>query len=331
MRLLDYDLTFDFGHHLWSLAPGTVGFRAGKYKMPFHLARSVSGREFEMADRSMASTFFDVNRSLACGLYGRIDCGSFPLNWETAVFNGLVTGGAETGSSGTLDNNFAYSARLLSFPTGDWGKATLADLSFHTSPATRIGAGFAFSTIERFGSTEFSCALVVDSGLELSSLLPDSVNAYSVALFALDASAKYRGISITTEYYLRNISVADDSTIPDLFDHGFWLQTGYFILPHKLELIGRWSRVVGNSGTLGDAQRSADEVAGGLAWYINGQHIKLTADLTHVNGGRLILPHSIYLPGTLAGSFVLSSSSASEPLYDFAVHALFSSQKYGAT
>lgn len=284
MRLLDYDLVYDFGHHLWCLAPGTIGYRAGKYKMPFHLARSVSGREFEMADRSMASTFFDVNRSLAWGLFGRLDSFIVPVHWETAVFNGLVTGGAESGSSGELDNNFAYSARLFAFPTGDWGKAALADLSFHSSPATRIGAGFAFSTVERSGSTEFSRSRVVDSGLELSSILPDSVNAYSVALFALDASTKYRGMSITTEYYLRNISVADDSTIPDLFDHGFWLQTGYFILPHKLELIGRWSRVVGNSGTLGRARQSADEVAGGLAWYIKGQHVKLTADLTHLDG-----------------------------------------------
>ena len=30
-----------------------------------------------------------------------------PLDWEIAVFNGLVTGGAETGSSGELDDNFA--------------------------------------------------------------------------------------------------------------------------------------------------------------------------------------------------------------------------------
>ena len=49
--------------------------------------------------------FFDVNRSLAWGLYGETKQRRLPLNWEVAIFNGLVTGGAETGSSG-LNNSF---------------------------------------------------------------------------------------------------------------------------------------------------------------------------------------------------------------------------------
>ena len=59
---------------------------------------------FELADRAMASMYFDVNRSLAWGLYGQDDRWRVPLNWEVAIFNGIVTGGAETGSSGTLDD-----------------------------------------------------------------------------------------------------------------------------------------------------------------------------------------------------------------------------------
>jgi hypothetical protein len=64
----------------------------------------------------MASTYFDVNRSLAWGLYGKTKRFRFPIVWETAIFNGLVTGGAETGSSGSLEDNFAYSARIFA----DW-------------------------------------------------------------------------------------------------------------------------------------------------------------------------------------------------------------------
>ncbi len=122
--------------------------------MPFTMARYLSGREFEFTDRSMASMYFDVNRSLAVGLYGKSSRG-IPMDWEVAIFNGLVTGGAETGSSGDLDKNFAYSARLFAYPTGDWGQGELADFEWHRKPATRIGAAFANSTINRIGSTEF--------------------------------------------------------------------------------------------------------------------------------------------------------------------------------
>ena len=167
-RLLDYQFDFDFGRHLWGLDRDTLIFKTGKYKMPFTMARYLSAREFEFADRSMASMYFDINRSLAWGLGGRIHSRIIPLNWETAIFNGLVTGGAETGSSGTLDNNFAYSARLFAFPTGDWGTGSLADFDWHDTLATRVGAAFAGSTIDRVGATEFNSIRVVDSGERLT-------------------------------------------------------------------------------------------------------------------------------------------------------------------
>ena len=187
MRLLDYYLSFDFGHKSWGLDPGTIGFRTGKYKMPFTMARWLSGREFEFADRSMASTFFDVNRSFAWGLYGEAKRFLFPLVWETAIFNGLVTGGAETGSSGTLDDNFAYSARVFGIPLGDWGVGELADFEGHDRLAMRVGFGFASTEIDRSGSTEFESLRVVDSGKRLASILPAGVGSYSVSLYSVDA------------------------------------------------------------------------------------------------------------------------------------------------
>jgi len=90
---------------------------------------------------------------------------------------------------------------------------------------------------------------------------------------------------------------------PRSFDHGFWLQAGYFLVPHKLELTGRWSRVVGNSGTLGAARQSADELAGGLAWYINRQHVKLTADLTHLDGAPINSAALDITPGDIGWLF----------------------------
>lgn len=287
LRLLDYFLTYDFGHHLWGCEAHTIGFKTGKYKMPFTMARYLSGKEFEFADRSMASMYFDVNRSLAWGLYGEAQHWRTPINWEIAIFNGLVTGGAETGSSGDLDNNFAYSARVFSFPTGEWGNGSLADLDGHQRLATRIGAGFANSKIDRSGSTEFNTVRVVDSGNTLATALPMATDAYNVNIYSVDLSTKFRGWSTTMEYYFRNINGFEGAMLPDLFDHGFWLQLGKFIVPGKVQLVSRWSRVVGNSGTLGANDQSAEEIAGGLVWYFRDQHAKLTIDVTHLDGAPI--------------------------------------------
>lgn len=287
LRLLDYYLTYDLGHHAFGWNRGRFGFKTGRYKMPFHLSRWLSGREFEFADRSVASTYFDVNRSLAWGLYGQTENRFIPLHWETAIFNGLVTGGAETGSSGSLDNNFAFSGRVYAFPIGDWGSGELADFEHHRCLATRVGAGFASTSVDRAGSTEFSAFRVVDSGETLESLLPASVSTFDASLFSIDTSFKYRGWSGTAEVYFRNIGDFDNAVVPDLFDHGYWLQLSKFVVPGKFQLISRWSRVVGNSGSLGMNNMSADEISGGFVWYFRGQHAKFTLDATRLNGAPI--------------------------------------------
>jgi hypothetical protein len=287
VRLLDYYIMYDLGYHAWGCDPDVIGFKTGKYKMPFSFARFLSGRELEFADRSMASIYFDINRSLGGGFYGKSHLWQMPVNCEAAIFNGFLTGGATTGSSGTLDNNFAYSGRVVAFPTGDWGSGELADFDWHDTLATRIGAGFASSNINRLGSSEFNSSRVVDSGLQLGPLLPATVSQYNVTQYAVDGSLKYRGWSTTLEYYFRNINGFQGAAIEDLYDHGFWLQTGKFVVPDKLQLLARWSRIVGDSGTLGAVRQSSDEVAGGFVWYIKDQHAKFTFDATHLNGASV--------------------------------------------
>ena len=303
MRLLDYFLTYDFGRHLLDCDAHTIGFKAGKYKIPFTMARYLSGREFEFTDRAMSSMYFDVNRSLAWGLYGEAQTWRTPINWEIAIFNGLVTGGAETGSSGNLDTNFAFSARMFSFPTGEWGKGSLADLDGHQRLATRAGAGFANSKIDRSGSSEFNRVRVVDSGATLGSILPGAIDAYDVNIYSVDLSTKFRGWSSTIEYYFRTIDGYEGAMLPSLFDHGFWLQLGKFIVPSKVQLLSRWSRVDGNSGTLGATDQSAEEIAGGLVWYFRDQHAKLTIDVTHLDGAPISSASLDIAPGDIGWLF----------------------------
>ena len=212
---------------------------------------------------------------------------------------GWFTGGAETGSSGALDKNFAYSCRVAAHPQGSWGDGDLADFTWHETIATRIGAGFANSLIDRSGTTEFDALRVVDSGVQLSSLLPGAVSGYGVSIYSVDASCKYRGWSATTEYYFRNIGGFEGGSLPDLYDHGLWLQFGKFVVPRRLQLLTRWSRVAGNSGTLGAVNQSSDEVAGGFAWYFRDQHAKFTLDASYLNGAPISSQSLDISPGSI--------------------------------
>lgn len=287
IRLLDYFLDYDLGSAALGLDAKRLALKLGQYKVPFTLSRFLSAQEMQFTDRSVSSMFFDANRSLAFGAYGESQQSAALWTWETAVFNGLVTGGAETGAAGGLDNNFAVSGRLAIYLGGDWGSDDQCDYDFHESPAYRLGGAFAASNIDRIGQTEFAAIRVADSGQRLSDLLPAQVSGYRVNKYALDASVKYRGWSMTTEYYFRNIGGFQGDSLPGLFDHGFSLDVGYFVIPQKMELLARWSRVVGNSGTLGLGNRSADERSLGGVWYFRRHAAKLTVDASYLDGAPI--------------------------------------------
>ena len=288
LDLLDAFATYDVGHALLECSPGTFGIKGGKWKMPFHRARYENGFNLQFSDRTMASESFDINRSIGAGLYGRLDFLPRPVNWEAAVFNGFQTQKFVPGRAEELDRNLATSVRLFSDVVGDYGKDGEPDLSFHDAPAVRIGAAFARSRLnKKDGLREFSVLRVVDTGATLASILPATVNEFDAFLYSVDANFKYRGLSLLSEYYFRSLTQFSGTAVPNLFDHGFMLQGGYFAVRDKLELLARWSRVVGDSSTLGLRNRSADEVAGGLAWYIRGQNLKLVSDVTHLNGATV--------------------------------------------
>lgn len=294
---LDYYVSYDLGHNLGLLDKGRFGFRAGKWKLPFNRARAESGWKLEFVDRSMASSFFDINRSVGVGIYGSLPLLSKKVNWESALFNGLKTGGFRPGRAGELNQKFGISSRVSSDLIGDWGNDGEPDLNCRCAPAVRAGAGFAHSSVDNIdGTREFTIFRVVDSGDTLASILPAGVDTFDVTFFATDLNLKYSGASFHSEYYFR---IIDDfnSNIPTLFDHGFMLQSGYFILPRKLQLLSRWSRIVGDSGTLGVVEHSADEAAGGVVWYFRSHEAKLTLDVTHLNGAPIRDTALNILPG----------------------------------
>lgn len=280
----DYYLSYDTGHHDLGLQLGRLGIRAGRWKSPFNRSRSESGLKLQFADRSVAGVFFDINRSVGVSLFGEADLDGIPLGWELAVLNGLKTAGFKSSRSGELDNNLGVSGRLHADVMGDWGNDGEPDLSWHERPALRLGAGFAYAPVNRVGQREFEAQRVVDSGQSLAGILPADTYEFDVAFFTVDAQFKYQGFSVIADVFWRQISDFEGAVIPDLQDQGLLLQVGYFVVPKKLEILSRWSRIVGDSGTLGGDDASADEVAGGLAWYIRGQSLKLVFDATHVNG-----------------------------------------------
>lgn len=278
--MLDYYVTYDFGNDLFCWDKGKLALRLGKWKIGFNRAREESGTRMQFSDRSVASVLFDFNRSLGIALLGQV--GAF--DWEVGVNNGINTGGFRTSRAGELDRNFGVASRVNWLVTGDWGKDGHPDLDWRDLPAVRLGTGFAYTRHNAEGTREFALPRVVDSGALITDVLPPAVTAYNMYMHSVDLNVKYHGFSFIYEYYFRHFSGFSGAAVADLYDHGYWAEAGYFLVPHRLQVIARQSRAVGNSGTLGASTQSADEFAGGVVYYVRDHNLKLTFDATRLNG-----------------------------------------------
>jgi hypothetical protein len=295
---LDYFVTYDVGCEFLGCDADKWGLKAGKWKVPFSRSREESGRRLQFVERSTANLFFDLNRSIGVGVFGELDAWSRPIRFETAIFNGFQSGADTDIRDAGLDQNFAWSARMVTDLFSEFGGDGEPDLSWHPEPALRLGCGLAGTRVDASGANEFDRTRVVDFGARLASLLPPETTAYDIGMYTIDAHWKHRGLSVIAEYYWRCLANFQGGDIPSLSDHGFNLQMGRFVLPEKLELLARWSRISGNSGTLGAARQSTDEVGVGAAWYIKGNNAKFVLHASRVNGMPLFSPRLDMLPSS---------------------------------
>lgn len=97
------------------------------------------------------------------------------------------------------------------------------------------------------------------------------------------ARFRYRGFALNTEAYLRytrglNIPANQDTNRDGkLRDTGYYINAGYFVIPHKLELALTASQVLREG-----PDNDANEFGGGINWYIFKNHVKWQIDYTNV-------------------------------------------------
>lgn len=234
-----------------------------------------------------------------------------------------------------------------------------SDLEWSPNPVVRVGGAVDIVPGDRasiYGDIEYLRVLAASSapgGTRMINLLDGApgtpAGAHSVDKFDyytsdMWASLHWRGFSLTNEWWLRRLTgfqtnphggnqiVYQDGTganalFPggNLFDFGTMLQSGYFVVPKKLEIIGRYSTIDGTSGAIDgngkvlrkvsiagingpvdviqNAFRSfhqSNEYAVGFNYFLYGQLVKWSSDFSVYQGGNPAAggaSPSGYLPG----------------------------------
>ena len=256
---------------------------------------------FQPTDRSMADNFFRPGFTQGVWASGEPVKG---LNYLAFVGNGLNTLNI---SANKIDTNLLVSGSTWWEPLGAYseaGKSWQMYDDYFASKKTRIriGSSFTRSREDRFSETDQS------SPDNTSIYNSDGVLAFATGAFApgvtvqeatykmwaIDGGLKKSGFSVNGQYYMRWLGDFDaDGPLPlaSTFDHGFELSTGQFLIPRKLVLYARGSKVFGQFA-------NPYEYAGGLKWYLlPTERLWLTGELMRVHGAPYSGAFSPYTNG----------------------------------
>jgi hypothetical protein len=256
---------------------------------------------FQQTDRSMADNFFRPGFTQGIWANGEPVKG---LNYLVFVGNGLNTLSI---TANKIDTSLLFSGSTWWEPLGSYsepGKSRqMYDDYFATSKTRiRIGTSFTRSREDRFSDTDQS------SPDNTSIYNSDGVLAFSTGAFApgvtvqeatykmwaIDGGLKKSGFSVNGQYFMRWLSDFEaDGPLPlaSTFDHGFELSTGKFVVPKKLMLYVRGSKVFGQFA-------NPYEYGGGVKWYfLPTERLWVTGELMRVKGAPYSGAFSPYTAG----------------------------------
>ncbi|MCP5006212.1 MAG: hypothetical protein GY941_20065 [Planctomycetes bacterium] len=223
--------------------------RFGQWKVPFNRQRVVSSSKLQLIDRSLAQEEFTMNRQVGAMISGKV------YNRQLEYYLGMFNGNNRNESSNG-DTEHMYIARISWNNPGGYGKGIgeqEADVAWSEKPLYHISGAVSF-----------------DSASDLTMTLDDSSKPSATEVnrthIVGEYGLKYRGFSTSAEFYW---SKAHDIGNEDITNKGFFVQGGYFILPHRFEVAGRYSFVDFDDELKDD---SLTEVVLGLNWYFEGHH-----------------------------------------------------------
>jgi hypothetical protein len=226
---------------------------------------------FQPTDRSMADNFFRPGFTQGVWANGEI---AKNLNYLVFVGNGLNTLNL---SANKIDTNLLTAGSVWWEPLGHYsepGKSWQMYDDYFAQKKTRIriGTSFTRSREDRFSETDQSnpdnTSIYNSDGVlafSTGAFAPGvTVQKASYKMWAIDGGLKKSGFSINGQYYFRWLNHFEaDGPLPlaSTFDHGFELSTGKFIVPRKLVLYARGSKVFGQFA-------NPYEYGAGFKWYM---------------------------------------------------------------
>jgi len=269
---------------------------AGLMRLPFGAQQMTFDTLLQNIDRSLATYAFGPDRGVGVMAHGNLF--DRRMTYFAAIANGVLNPD-DSPSREQLDTNFAYFARVAAYALGK-GDSLIesrfgypeSDLMYSKDPTLRFGVSFLFNDNNGdagSGGPPGLWAPIPDrirSGRGLGGTQVVDDLGTQVVAFGVDAAFKYRGFSVTADYFVRTVDGESEYSQWELrtlhsgsvHQQGGHIQVGYFLVPKKLEITGRLGGIWDN----GDD--NTWEYSVGCNYYPFGSYnFRLAADFVRID------------------------------------------------
>ncbi len=223
----------------------------GQYEVPFNRQHITLEAYQELVERSLVDARFNLQRDI--GIIGYFSDPARRYEATVGLFNGSRQNLAND------ESGYLTTLRLAYNPMGPIAFRE-ADIDDTHRPKLSVAVAGAFNP-ERVVPGATSNA--------------PSTSLRQIAQGAFEVTLRFRGVSLSTELHARR-QVESGSTA--VSSAGGFEQIGYFIVPSRLQLVGRFARVTGPVAKL----EGVGEETVGLGYYFMGHRLKLQADGSHL-------------------------------------------------
>ena len=252
-----------------------LAIQMGQYKTPYSRQELYNDGVLQFPERSLATDAFKPSRDIGFMTFGSFCKGLF--TYQAGVF-----GGAGQSTLRTTENVMPV-VRLVANPIGTMG-ATEADLQDHKTPALSFGVNGFTNTLRKLTDLAFEAELNYAGpagwlGRNVGQFqLGEEVDIQS---WGVDAQFKWHGFSLQGEGFWGQAE--GQTSGARVYAYGWYAQAGYFILPEKLDIAGRYSYVDYNRSV---PRGGVSVISAATSYYFRRNALKVVLDYSRTHRKR---------------------------------------------
>jgi hypothetical protein len=248
----------------------------GQSKTPYSRDELYNDGVIQFQERALAVDTFKPGRDTGAGFLGSL--------WKGKVtyMAGAFSGDGQNTLRAT--DHVMPMIRLVANPIGQMGTGE-ADLEGRTTPALSFGIDGFTNTLRKTGDNLLESN--IPNYASPTGWLGRNIGLFTTGenIFIESASAdlqlKWMGLSVQGEYFVGHAEGDTSGVI--LRAYGWYAQTGYLVVPHKVDVAVRYSVVDYNRNAPHDTNSI---VTAATDWYIKRNNVKLQFDYSRTHRQR---------------------------------------------